>query len=205
MSHHVSAAASNPTGAVEVVRVPSSSTTTAPVDGGGAASSAAPVTPGSASAPVSSVVGGQAAAPVAGQSGTPGANLPTDSIEQASNTIQNAQADLSRTAGAERRLDGFDLVGGGGGGGGGEAGQENANNAEGAVAQGTADQNVSETGIGGQRDAVGNEAALDTSLAEDGSVVGQVDSSNDIQQVSGTGQQAGTGLPDTDPRSALQA
>lgn len=205
MSHHVSAAASNPTGAVEVVRVSSSATTTAPVDGGSAVGATGAPTPAAASAPVSTVVGGQAAAPAAGQSGTPGANLPTDSIEQASNTIQNAQADLSRTAGAERRLDGFDLVGGDGGGGGGDAGQENANNAEGAVAQGTADQDVSETGIGGQRDAVGNEAALTTSLGEDGSVVGQVDGSNDVQQVSGAGQQSGTGLPDMDPRSELKA
>ena len=138
MSHHVSATASNPTGAVEVVRVPSSSATAAPVDPGSAAGSAGAVAPAAAptsvSTPVSSVVSG--ATPTAGQSGTPGANLPVDTIEQASNTIQNAQADLSRTAGAERRLDGFDLVGGGGGGGGGEAGagQENANNAEGAVA-----------------------------------------------------------------------
>jgi hypothetical protein len=150
MSHHVKAGASNPTGAVEVVRVSSSATTTAPVDGGSATTTA----------PVSTVVGGQTA-PAAGQSGTPGANLPVADIEQASNTIQGAQADLSATAGAERRLDGFDLVGGDGGGGG-DAGQENANNAEGAVAQGTADLDVSESGVGGDRMAVGQEAALTT-------------------------------------------
>lgn len=201
MSHHVSATASNPTGAVEVVRVSSSSTTTAPVDPGSAAGSAGSIAPAAASTsvstPVSTVVDGQAATPAAGQSGTPGANLPVDTIEQASNTIQNAQADLSRTAGAERRLDGFDLVGGGGGGGGGgEAGQENANNAEGAVAQGTADQDVSETGIGGERDAVGQQADLTTSLDQDGNVVGEA---NNVQQ--GTG----TGLPDTDERSQALA
>jgi hypothetical protein len=193
MSHHVSATASNPTGAVEVVRVPSSSTTTAPVDPGSAAGSAGAVAPAAAptSTPVSSVVSG--ATPTAGQSGTPGANLPVDTIEQASNTIQNAQADLSVTAGAERRLDGFDLVGGGGGGGGeAGAGQENANNAEGAVAQGTADQDVSETGIGGERDAVGQQADLTTSLDQDGNVVGEANN-------------AGTGLPDTDERSQALA
>ena len=149
MSHHVSASASNPTGAVEVVRVSSSATTTAPVDGGGATT------------PVSTVVSGQPAAPAAGQSGTPGANLPVADIEQASNTIQGAQADLSVTAGAERRLDGFDGVGGDGGGGG-DAGQENANNAEGAVAQGTADLDVSATGVGGDRMDLGQDAALTT-------------------------------------------
>lgn len=198
MSHHVSATASNPTGAVEVVRVPSSSTTTAPVDPGSAAGSAGAVAPAAAptsvSTPVSSVVSG--ATPTAGQSGTPGANLPVDTIEQASNTIQNAQADLSRTAGAERRLDGFDLVGGGGGGGGeaeAGAGQENANNAEGAVAQGTADQDVSETGIGGERDAVGQQADLTTSLDQDGNVVGEANNANAVQ------------LPDTDERSQALA
>jgi hypothetical protein len=161
MSHHVSASASNPTGAVEVVRVSSSATTTAPVDGGGAAATSATGT--GTTTPVSTVVSGQSATPAAGQSGTPGANLPVTDIEQASNTIQGAQADLSVTAGAERRLDRFDLVGGDGGGGGGDnAGQENANNAEGAVAQGTADLNVSETGVGGDRMALGEDAALTT-------------------------------------------
>jgi hypothetical protein len=156
MSHHVSASPTNPTGAVEVVRVSSSATTTAPVDGGGATGAvAAP-----AATPVSTV-----AAP--GQSGTPGATLPVADLEQASNTIQGAQADLSVTAGAERRLDGFDGVGGGGGGGGENAGTENADNATGAVAQGTADQNVSDQdgGLGAQR--VTGEQAVTTTADTD--------------------------------------
>jgi hypothetical protein len=145
MSHHVSAGPSNPTGAVEVVRTSSSATTTAPVDTGSVATS---------SQPISSVVGGSGAAPAAGASGTPGANLPVPDIEQASSTIQNARADLSRTAGAERRLDGFDLVGGGGGGGGGgaEAGVADEG-ARDAVAAGTENLDVSESGVGGQTNA----------------------------------------------------
>jgi hypothetical protein len=135
MSHHVSASSGNPTGAVEVVHVHSSAATVSPVDGGtGAGGPAKP-----------------AFTDVAGQSGTPGANLPVDGIEQASNTIQRGKADLARTAGAERRLDGFDGVGGGGGGGAANganaaAGNANANNATGAVAQGTANENVSANG-----------------------------------------------------------
>jgi hypothetical protein len=177
MSHHVKAGASNPTGAVEVVRVSSSATTTAPVDGGSATAAT--------TAPVSTVVDGRTA-PAAGQSGTPGANLPVADIEQASNTIQGAQADLSATAGAERRLDGFDLVGGDGGGGG-DAGQENANNAEGAVAQGTADLDVSETGVGGDRMAVGQEAALTTT----GEQLPQMDVRS-VRDAAGTGATATT-------------
>jgi hypothetical protein len=141
MSHHVSASPSNPTGAVEVLRVSNSAATTAPVDGGSATG---------AGSPVSTVVTAQA-----GASGTPGATLPVEDIEQASNTIQGAQADLALTAGAERRLDGFDGVGGGGGGGGenADAGNANADNATGAVAQGTADLNVSDQqgGLGAER------------------------------------------------------
>lgn len=158
MSHHVSASPSNPTGAVEVVRVSDAAATTAPMDGGGT------------SAPVSTVVSSRVGTPVAGQSGTPGANLPVADIEQASNTIQGAQADLSRTTGAERRLDGFDGVGGGGGDGGGEnadAGNVNADNETGAVAQGTADLNVSDQqdGLGAQR--VAGEQALTTTAETD--------------------------------------
>ena len=129
MSHHVSAGSSNPTGAVEVVRVQSSGATRAPLDGGGAAK--------------------PAVTQVAGNSGRAGANLPVEEIEQASNTIQNGRADLARTAGAERRLDGFDGVGGGGGGGG--ANNANANNADATVAAGTANKDVSQTGAGGIR------------------------------------------------------
>src|SRR5205807_6630370 len=56
---------------------------------------------------------------VAGQSGTPGATLPVDALQQASSMIVQGKADLNQTAGAETRLNGFDGVGGGGGGGGG--------------------------------------------------------------------------------------
>lgn len=126
MSHHVSATATNPTGAVEVVHIQSSAEASAPIDGSGPA---APVTP--------AVTG------VAGQSGMRGANLPVDNLEQASNTIQAGRADLARTAGAERRLDGFDGVGGGGGGGGANNGANaNANNPTGAVAAGTAGEDM---------------------------------------------------------------
>ena len=156
MSHHVSASASNPTGAVEVVRVSNSATTTAPVDGGSGAGAGAPA------------LAQPMFTEVAGQSGTPGATLPVEDIEQASNTSQRAKADLSQTAGAERRLDGFDGVGGGGGGGGdnADAGNANADNPTGAVAQGTADLNVSDQdgGLGAQR--VMGEQAL-TTTAED--------------------------------------
>ena len=139
MSHHISASSTNPAGAVEVVHVHSSAAAaTSPVDGGGSGGSAKP-----------------AFTEVAGTSGTPGANLPVENIEQASNTIQRGKADLAQTAGAERRLDGFDGVGGGGGGGAKDAGggNVNANNATGAVAQGTANQNVSDqqNGLAAQR------------------------------------------------------
>jgi hypothetical protein len=160
MSHHVSASPSNPTGAVEVVRVSNSAATTAPVDTGSSAAAASGTATPSAQ-PVFTEV--------AGQSGTPGANLPVADIEQASNTIQNARADLARTAGAERRLDGFDGVGGGGGGGGDNAGagQENADNATGAVAQGTDDLNVSDQqgGLGAQT-AMGEQAVTSVPQTE---------------------------------------
>lgn len=190
MSHHVSASPSNPTGAVEVVRAPSSAATTAPLDGGSAAGSGV-------SAPVSTEVTGTAGAPttpVAGQSGTPGANLPVDGLQQASTTIEGAKADLARTAGAERRLDGFDGVGGGGGGGGenAEAGQENANNAEGAVAQATADMNVSDQdgGVGGLREM--GEQELTTTA----------DQNANQSAETAAGQSAAAGA-DKDPRSAV--
>ncbi len=155
MSHHVSVSASNPTGAVEVVRSASSARTSAPVDTGSVATS---------SQPISTMIGGSGAPAAPGASGTPGANLPVPDIEQASSTIQNARADLSRTAGAERRLDGFDLVGGGGGGGGGggaEAGVADEGATD-AVAAGTDGLDVSESGAGGARDALGQQASLDT-------------------------------------------
>jgi hypothetical protein len=154
MSHHVSAGPTNPTGAVEVVRVSSSASTTAPVDNG-------------TSAPVSTVSTG--APPAAGSSGTPGANLPVDGIQQASNTIQGARADLTRTTGAERRLDGFDGVGGGGGGGGAanNAGQQNANNATGAAAQGTANLNTSDQQNGTGADRVNGQQILDPASANE--------------------------------------
>lgn len=178
MSHHVSASASNPTGAVEVVRVNSSATTTAPVDGGSSAATGATApTPTGTGADVSTAATPTAqpvSTPVAGQSGLPGANLPVPNIEQASNTIQSAKADLSRTAGAERRLDGFDLVGGGdgGGGGGGEAEASVADEGQqDAVAAATEDLNVSgeDNGLGAARLDVGQEADLtsDPSLGSD--------------------------------------
>lgn len=194
MSHHVSASPSNPTGAVEVVRAPSSAATTAPVDGGGAAGTGAGVSAPASTTPVSTEVTGTATAPVAGQSGTPGANLPVDGLQQASTTIEGAKADLARTAGAERRLDGFDGVGGGDGGGGenADAGQENANNAEGAVAQATADMNVSDQdgGVGGLREM--GEQELTTTADQ-----------NANQSVeTAAGQSAAAGA-DKDPRSAV--
>jgi hypothetical protein len=106
MSHHVTATATNPSGAVEVVHVAA-----------GAAAASAPLDLGSAGS------GGLVKASttqVEGVSKTAGANLPTENIEAASNTIQRGKADLSATAGAETRLNQLDLVGGGGGGGGGQ-------------------------------------------------------------------------------------
>jgi hypothetical protein len=147
----VTATATNPSGAVEVVHVHSAAATSAPVDG---AQAAAHVTPASTQ--------------VEGASGTRGANLPVDNLQQASNTIQRGKADLRQTAGAEHRLDLFDGVGGGGGGGGADAGQANAGNATGAVAQGTANEDVSQTGTGGQTDlsakAVGSSGLPDTDV-----------------------------------------
>lgn len=167
MSHHVSASSSNPTGAVEVVRTSSSAATTAPVDTGSVATS---------SQPISTVVGGSPTS-TAGASGTPGANLPVPDIEQASNTIQGARADLSRTAGAERRLDGFDLVGGGGGGGNAAAGQGEATVADegatDAVAAATDGLNVGEGGLGDARLGLGEDAQL-TTTADAGSDQGTV-------------------------------
>jgi len=179
MSHHVSAGPSNPTGAVEVVRTTSSAATTAPVDTGSVATS---------SQPISTVVGGSGAAPAAGASGTPGASLPVPDIEQASSTIQNARADLSLTAGAERRLDGFDLVGGGGGGGGGGEAQAGVadEGAQDAVAAGTENLDVSESGVGGAREAVGGGDAEITTTADNNA--NQLENSRNAQ-------------PDTDVRA----
>lgn len=77
---------------------------------------------------------------VVGQSGTAGATLPVDALQQASNMIVQGKADLNQTAGAENRLDGFDGVGGGGGGGGAAAG---------TAAQGTANEATDSGGLGG--------------------------------------------------------
>jgi hypothetical protein len=162
MSHHVSAGASNPTGAVEVVRVASSATSQAPVDPGSAASSAG------GNAPIATGGG----APVAQSSGTPGAQLPVDEINQASNTVQSAKADLSRTTGAERRLDGFDGVGGGGGGGGAAGAGGDAAAGDATVAAGTdqldseklAEQTQQQGGGGAQltSDALNNQGSAGT-------------------------------------------
>jgi hypothetical protein len=83
---------------------------------------------------------------VVGQSGTSGANVPVDAIEQASAMVAQGKADLGQTVGAEHRLDGFDGVGGGGG-----NNANNANNADNAAqpAAATATQNVSQSGMGG--------------------------------------------------------
>ncbi|TDQ04923.1 hypothetical protein [Labedaea rhizosphaerae] len=126
MSHHVTATAQNPSGAVEVVHVANTATSAAPLDLGSTGSGGLVKT---------------SATQVEGESKMRGANLPTDNIEAASNTIQRGKADLAATAGAETRLNVLDLVGGGGGGGGGgaAAGQQNANNATGAVAQNNPD------------------------------------------------------------------
>ncbi|TDQ04922.1 hypothetical protein [Labedaea rhizosphaerae] len=126
MSHHVTATATNPSGAVEVVHVASAAAASAPLDLGSTGSGGLVKT---------------SATQVEGESKMRGANLPTDNIEAASNTIQRGKADLAATAGAETRLNVLDLVGGGGGGGGGgaAAGQQNANNATGAVAQNNPD------------------------------------------------------------------
>jgi hypothetical protein len=78
---------------------------------------------------------------VVGQSGTAGATLPVDALQQASSMIVQGKADLNQTAGAEHRLDGFDGVGGGGGGGGGDT----------TATAAPTDQNVGSGGLGGQQ------------------------------------------------------
>lgn len=100
---------------------------------------------------------------VVGQSGTPGANLPVDALEQASNMILAGKADLTQTAGAENRLDGFDGVGGGGGGGGATADQTGAQT-----------ENTSATGMGGNTDSNANQAVT-TQPASDGSGTGSIE------------------------------
>ena len=110
MSHHVTATATNPAGAVEVVHVAAA-----------AAAASAPLDLGSTGS------GGLAKAStthIEGESKMRGANLPTEHIEAASNTIQRGKADLAATTGAETRLNLLDEVGGGGGG-----GQQNADTA----------------------------------------------------------------------------
>ena len=148
MSHHVTATATNPSGAVEVVHVQSSSATSAPLDLGSTGSGGLVKT---------------GTTQVQGVSGTAGANLPVDNIEQASNTIQRGKHDLAATNGAEGRLEGLNGVGGGGGGGGAGAGQANANNATGAVAQGTAGLDTGQSGIGGATDAATDKGVNDIS------------------------------------------
>ena len=148
MSHHVTATAQNPSGAVEVVHVANTATSAAPLDLGSTGS------------------GGLVKASttqVEGVSKVRGANLPTENIESASNTIQRGKADLSATAGAETRLNALDGVGGGGGGGG-AAGANGANGANGTVAANNPDVNALKTdsanaGTGGQ---------AGPSLAQDG-------------------------------------
>lgn len=101
---------------------------------------------------------------VAGQSGTPGANLPVDDIQQAGNMILAGKADPGQTMGAENRLDGFDGVGGGGGGGGGGG----ANGQNGQVAASTANENTSSTGLGGQQNNNGNQSVNPASVTNAG-------------------------------------
>ena len=145
MSHHVTATATNPSGAVEVVHV-------AAAGAAGAAVASAPLDLGSTGS------GGLVKASstqVEGVSKMRGANLPTENIEAASNTIQRGKADLGQTTGAETRLNLLDQVGGGGG------GQQNADT---AVAANNPDVNALKTdsanaGAGGQ---------AGPSLAQDG-------------------------------------
>jgi len=180
MSHHVSASATNPSGAVEVVRVASSATTQAPVDAGGATGGA-----GAAGGNAPIATGG--AAPTAGSSGTPGANLPVDEIQQASNTIQSAKADLSRTTGAERRLDGLDGVGGGGGGAAaGDAAAGDAAAGDATVAEGTDQldseklaENTSAAGANGQQIS----STADSSAAASGGIEGNEQQGSSLNQL----------------------
>jgi hypothetical protein len=165
MSHHVTATATNPSGAVEVVHVPNTATASAPLDLGSTGS------------------GGlvkASATQVEGESKMRGANLPVADIESASNTIQRGKADLGQTAGAEERLNLLDRVGGGGGGGGAAAGQQNADNATGAVAQNNPDVNALKT---------------DTNL--------NAPTVNDLPAGGTTATPGGTGQPEMDVRSTI--
>lgn len=112
---------------------------------------------------------------VVGQSGTAGATLPVDALQQASSMIVQGKADLNQTAGAEHRLDGFDGVGGGGGGGGG--GDTTATAAP-------TDQNVGSGGLGGQQ-AVGASGSSTTPNAMTASDTSG--SSSDTSGSTGTG------------------
>jgi hypothetical protein len=150
VSHHLSTSAIQPAAERQVVvqQAPVDSARPAPAPAAAdpaTASTASSV--GSAAGPgaVSAALPAAQAGAVAGTSGVHGATVPVENVATASTRIQNAKHDLSATTAAERRLDGMDGIGGGGGGGG--AGGDNG---AADVAAGTANQDVSQTGLGGQ-------------------------------------------------------
>lgn len=160
MSHHLSTtaieSAADRTVVVQQAPVDNARSAPAPAAADPAASASASSV-GSAAGPgaVSAAVPQAQSGAVAGTSGVSGANVPVESVATASTQIQNAKHDLTATTGAERRLDGLDGVGGGGGGGG-----DADPNGENDVAAGTANQDVSQDGLGGQTtdQQLGNEA-----------------------------------------------
>jgi hypothetical protein len=140
VSHHLSTVAIQPAAERQVV------VAQAPPDNPARTVSSIPATPAAnPSVPVSEAVPAATAGAGAGSTGMAGANVPVESVASASSRIQNAKADLSTTSGADRRLDGLDGIGGGGGG-----GNAGAPKGEADVAAGTANQDVSQAGLGGQ-------------------------------------------------------
>jgi hypothetical protein len=150
VSHHLSTSAIQPAAARQVVVQQAPADNPRPAAPAPAAADPATASTassvGSAAGPgaVSAAVPAAQAGAVAGTSGVNGANVPVENVATASTQIQGAKHDLSATTQATRRLDGMDGIGGGGGGGGADPNGEND------VAAGTANQDVSQDGLGGQ-------------------------------------------------------
>lgn len=169
MSHHLSKTAieSAADRTVVVEQAPLDSPRQAAVAASSAGTGSAAAAPVSAPSPAAAAAAAPASSS-AGASGMSGANVPVESVQAASTGIRDAQTDLASTASAPRRLDGLDGVGGGGGGGGDNAGDVQETG-DGAVAAGTANQDVSQTGLGNQTtDTQTSPEAIDINKAKDG-------------------------------------
>ncbi len=144
----------------------------APADGARSVAAA----PAAAAEPSAAAPTAAAAPTSAGTSGLAGANVPVENVQSASTQIRTAEADLTTTTSAPRRLDGLDGVGGGGGGGGAGGGADVQESGGGQVAGGTANQDVSQTGLGSQTtDKQVSNDAITVSAATDGGGANAVD------------------------------